>query len=194
MIFAGAQPGAAGLAKDRILFYGVPQPKEAAMPSFDIVSQVDLQEVDNACNNVKKEIATRFDFRNIKTDLDLNRKDKRITLTTGGEMQLKSVREMLLTHCVRRKVDPKCLEFGTPEPTSQGRVKMEITVREGIAKETAQKIVKLIKASPYAKVQASIQDEQVRVTGKKIDDLQGVMALVREANLDVPVQFVNMKA
>lgn len=163
------------------------------MPSFDIVSQVDLQEVDNACNNVKKEIATRFDFRNVPTDLDLNKKDKRLSLTTGGEMQLKAVREMLVAHCVRRKVDPKCLEFGKPEPTSQGRVKMEITVREGISKDTAQKIVKLIKASPFAKVQAAIQDQQVRVTGKKIDDLQGVMRLVREADLDVPMQFVNLK-
>lgn len=163
------------------------------MPSFDIVNVVDLQEVDNACNNVRKELATRFDFRNVPTDLDLNKKDKRISLTTGSETHLKSVRELLTTHCVRRKVDPKSLEFGKHEPTSQGRVKAEIKIREGISKETAQKIVKAIKNSAFSKVQAAIQDEQVRVTGKKIDDLQGVIQLVKGLDLDVPVQFVNMK-
>lgn len=163
------------------------------MPSFDIVSQVDLQEVDNACNNVRKEIATRFDFRNVPTEIELNKKDKRIQVTTGSETHLKSVRELLMGHCVRRKVDPKCLEFGKHEPTSQGRVKAGVKIREGIVKETAQKIVKAIKGSPFSKVQAAIQDEQVRVTGKKLDDLQGVIQLVRGMDLDVPVQFVNMK-
>ncbi len=163
------------------------------MPSFDIVSTVDLQEVDNACNNVRKELATRFDFRNVPTELDLNKKDKRISVTTGSETHLKSVRELLTAHCVRRKVDPKCLDFGKHEPTSQGRVKAEVKVREGISKETGQKIVKAIKGSPFSKAQAAIQDEQVRVTGKKIDDLQGVIQLVKGLELDVPVQFVNMK-
>ncbi len=164
------------------------------MPSFDIVSKVDLQEVDNACNNVNKELATRFDFRNVKTDLDLNKKDKRVHLVTGDEMKVKAVRELLIAHFVRRKIDPKCLDFGVVEGTTGGRVKQDVTIREGISKETAQKIVKLIKASPLKKVQASIMDDMVRVTGKQIDDLQAVMALMREAELDVPVQFVNMKS
>ncbi len=163
------------------------------MPSFDIVSKVDLQEMDNAINNVKKEIETRYDFRGVSTELDLNRKDKKISLVTGDEMKFKAIREMLLTHCIRRKVDPKVLEFGEPEPTSKGQVKAEVTIIEGISKDTAKKMVKMIKDSKL-KVQASIQDEQVRVTGKKIDDLQSVISLMKDADLDVPLQYVNMKS
>ncbi len=163
------------------------------MPSFDIVSKVDLQEVDNAINNVKKEIETRYDFRGVTTELNLNRKDKKITLVTGDEMKFKAVREMLLTQCVRRKVDPKVLEFGETEPTSKGQVKAEIGIIEGISKDQAKKIVKMIKDSKL-KVQSSIQDEQVRVTAKKIDDLQSVISLVKDADLEVPLQYVNMKS
>lgn len=162
------------------------------MPSFDIVSKVDLQEVDNAVNNVRKELETRYDFRNVKTDLELNKKDKVLHITTGDEMKLNAVRDLLLTHCIRRKVDPKSLEFKEKEATSQGRVKMDVAIKEGISKETAQKIVKLIKAEKL-KVQAAIQDEQVRVTGKQIDDLQAVIRLLEERDFDVPLQHVNMK-
>ncbi len=163
------------------------------MPSFDIVSKVDLQEVDNAINNVKKEIETRYDFRGVTTELNLNRKDKKISLVTGDDMKFKAVREMLLTQCIRRKVDPKVLEFGEPEPTSKGQVKAEITIIEGISKDEAKKIVKMIKDSKL-KVQSAIQDEQVRVTGKKIDDLQSVITLLKDADLEVPLQYVNMKS
>ncbi|WP_461208747.1 YajQ family cyclic di-GMP-binding protein [Desulfocurvus sp. DL9XJH121] len=163
------------------------------MPSFDIVSKVDLQEVDNAVNNVLKELATRFDFRNVPTELDLNRKDKRLSLVTGDEMKVRAVRDMLITHCVRRKVDPKVLEFGQEEPTSQGRVKQEIKIREGIDKDTARDIVKLIKDMKLKKVQAAIQDDQVRVTGKQLDDLQAVIQALNAEELDIPLQYVNMK-
>ncbi|NCC26371.1 MAG: YajQ family cyclic di-GMP-binding protein [Deltaproteobacteria bacterium] len=162
------------------------------MPSFDIVSQVDLQEVDNAVNNVKKEVAGRFDFRTIPTDIDFNRKDKKIRLVTGSEMHIRALRDMLIAHLTRRKVDSRILEFKDPEPTSQGRVKQEIGLQEGIDKDTARKIVQLVKASKL-KVQTAIQDEQVRVTGKKIDDLQAVIRLVDEAGLERPLQHVNMK-
>ncbi|WP_045220975.1 YajQ family cyclic di-GMP-binding protein [Desulfonatronum thioautotrophicum] len=162
------------------------------MPSFDIVSKVDLQEVDNAVNNVRKELDTRFDFRNVKTDLDLNRKEKVLHVVTGDEMKMRAIQDLLKMHFTRRKLDPRSLEFLELEATSQGRVKMDIRIKEGISKDTAQKIVKLIK-SRKMKVQAAIQDEQVRVTGKQIDDLQAVINLLDQQEFDVPLQHVNMK-
>jgi len=162
------------------------------MPSFDIVSKVDLQEVDNAVNNVRKELDTRFDFRNVKTDLELNRKDKLLHVVTGDEMKMRAIQDLLKMHFTRRKLDPRSMEFKELEATSQGRVKMDILIREGISKDTAQKIVKLIKAQKL-KVQAAIQDEQVRVSGKKIDDLQAVIKLLDGQEFDVPLQHVNMK-
>lgn len=163
------------------------------MPSFDIVSKVDLQEVDNAVNNVRKELDTRFDFRNVKTDLELNRKDKALHVVTGDEMKMRAIQDLLKVHFTRRKLDPRSLEFKELEATSQGRVKMDILIREGISKDTAQKIVKLIKAQKL-KTQAAIQDEQVRVTGKQIDDLQAVIKLLDGQEFDVPLQYVNMKS
>ncbi len=163
------------------------------MPSFDIVSKVDLQEVDNAVNNVRKELDTRFDFRNVKTDLELNRKEKVLHVVTGDEMKMRAIQDLLKVHFTRRKLDPRSMEFKELEATSQGRVKMDILIKEGISKDTAQKIVKLIKAQKL-KVQAAIQDEQVRVTGKKIDDLQAVIKLLDDQELDVPLQHVNMKS
>ncbi|MBI9112788.1 YajQ family cyclic di-GMP-binding protein [Maridesulfovibrio ferrireducens] len=163
------------------------------MPSFDVVSEVDLQEVDNAVNNVIKEIDTRYDFRGVSTELSFNKKDKVINLLTGDDMKVKAVRDMLITHFTRRKVDSRVIEYGEVEPTSKGQLKQAIKLKEGIDKDTAKKIVKMIKASKI-KVQAAIQDEQVRVTGKKLDDLQAVMSLVRECDLDMPFQFVNMKS
>lgn len=162
------------------------------MPSFDIVSEVDIQEVDNAVNNTVKEIDTRYDFRGVTTNLDLNKKDKIISLVTGDEMKVKAVRDMLITHFTRRKVDSRVMEFGEMEPTSQGQLKQQIKLKEGISKEEAKKVTKLIKDSKI-KVQASIQDEQIRVTGKKIDDLQSVISLVKDCDVDLPFQFVNMK-
>ncbi|BBD09853.1 YajQ family cyclic di-GMP-binding protein [Desulfovibrio ferrophilus] len=163
------------------------------MPSFDIVSQVDMQEVDNAVNNVLKEVQTRYDFRGITTELTLNRKDKVLNLHTGDEMKIRAVREMLISHCMRRKVDPKVLEFGQEEPTSGGTLKQQIKIREGIDKDNAKKIVKLIKDQKLKKIQAAIQDEQVRVTGKQLDDLQTVIQMLNSKDLELPLQFVNMK-
>ena len=113
-------------------------------------------------------------------------------MVTGDEMKIRAIREMLISHFVRRKVDPKSLEFGEPENTSRGQLKQEIKLHDGIDKDAARKLVKLIKDSKL-KVQAAIQDEQVRVSGKKIDDLQEVMALLRESQFELPLQFVNMK-
>lgn len=162
------------------------------MPSFDIVSQIDAQEVDNAVNNVLKEVDTRYDFRGVNTEVTLNKKTNTISIVTGDEMKIKAVKDMMITHFTRRKVDPRSLEFGKFEPTSNGQLKQEVKLKEGIDKDTAKKIVKMIKGAKL-KVQAAIQDEQVRVTGKKLDDLQAVIALVKDFDLDMPFQFVNMK-
>lgn len=162
------------------------------MPSFDIVNEIDLQEVDNAVNNVRKEVETRYDFKGVITEMEFNRKTKVLSLVTGDEMKIRAIREMLISHFVRRKVDPKSLEFGEPENTSRGQLKQEIKLHDGIDKDAARKLVKLIKDSKL-KVQAAIQDEQVRVSGKKIDDLQEVMALLRGSEFELPLQFVNMK-
>ncbi len=163
------------------------------MPSVDVVSKVDLQALDNAINNVKREVSTRFDFKNIKTEITFDRKAKSIHIVTGDDWKVKSVSEMLVGQCARLKVDPKCLDIKEIEPTSHGTAKVDILIKEGIPKETGQKIVKLIKGLKF-KVQPAIQNDQVRLTGKKIDDLQEIMGLLREQDYDLPLQFVNMKS
>jgi len=166
--------------------------KGGSMPSVDVVNKVDMQALDNAVNNVLREVVNRYDFKNIKTDISLNKKDKLIHIVTGDELKMKAVIELLKGHCVRLKVEPKCLAPQKIVPTSHGTVKIDIQIKEGISIDTCKKIVKFIK-STNTKVQSTIQDEQVRVSGKKIDDLQEIMQLLREQDYDVPLQFVNMK-
>ena len=162
------------------------------MPSVDVVSRVDLQALDNAINNVKREISTRFDFKNVKSEITFDRKAKYIHIVTGDDWKVKAVTEMLIGQCSRFKLDSKCLDLKEIEPTSHFGVKMDILIKEGIPKETGQKIVKLIKRLKI-KVQPAIQDDQIRITGKKIDDLQEVMRLLKEQDYNIPLQFVNMK-
>ncbi len=163
------------------------------MPSVDVVSKVDLQALDNVINNVKREISTRFDFKNVKSEITLDRKAKYIHIVTGDDWKVKAVTEMLIGQCTRIKLDPKCLDFKEIEPTSHNTVKMDILIKEGIPKETGQKIVKLIRGLKI-KVQSAIQGDQVRITGKKIDDLQEIMRLLKEQDYNIPLQFVNMKS
>lgn len=163
------------------------------MPSLDVVNQIDLQEVDNAVNNTVKEIATRYDFRDSKTEVEFNRKTKVIQVVTEDSMKVKAVREMLVSNFIKRKLNQKSMDFQDPEGTSHGGLKFNVILQEGISRENAKKIIKIVKDSKL-KVQASIHDDKVRVTGKKIDDLQSVMALLRSAELDIPVQFENMKS
>lgn len=162
------------------------------MPSFDIVSKVDISEVENAVNNTVREVATRYDFRNSNTTVNLDKKEYNIHVVSADSMKMDALKDMLQTNCIRRKVDIRCMEFKKTEPTSQGYLKRDVKINEGISKEQAQQIVKLIKKMNL-KVQASIQDEQVRVTGKKIDDLQNVIQEMRRADLEIPLQFINMK-
>ncbi|MEX0638932.1 MAG: YajQ family cyclic di-GMP-binding protein [Balneolaceae bacterium] len=162
------------------------------MASFDIVNQVDTQEVDNAVNNTLKEVSTRYDFRGLHTEINFDRKANTIDITAAESMKMRAVKEMLIGHFVKRKLSPKILEFGPEEGSSQGSVRVKTTMKEGIDRETAKKIVKEIK-SLKAKVQPAIMEDQVRVTGKKIDDLQEVIQHLKSKNFGIPLQFVNLK-
>ena len=163
------------------------------MPSVDVVSKADLQIICNAINNVKREISTRYDFKNVESEITFDRKAKYIHIVSGDDWKAKAVADMLSGQCIRFKLDPRCLDLREIEPTSHDTVKMDIFIKEGISKETSRKIVKLIK-SLKIKVQSTIQDDQVRITGKKIDDLQEIMRLLREQDYNIPLQFVNMKS
>ena len=162
------------------------------MASFDIVSRIDLQEVDNAVNISKKAILARYDFRGSKTEISLDKKDKKIHVTTEDDMKMRAVQDTLIENLVKRKVDRRCLEPKANEMAAQGMIKREIAIREGVDADHARNIVKMIKDKKL-KVQAAMQDQQVRVTGKNIDDLQSVIQMVRAANLPIPLQFVNMQ-
>jgi len=162
------------------------------MASFDIVSRIDLQEVDNAVNISKKAILARYDFRGSKTEITLDKKEKKIQVVTEDDMKMRAVQDTLIENLVKRKVDRRYLEPKANEMAAQGMIKREIAIKEGVDAEHARNIVKMIKDKKL-KVQAAIQDQQVRVTGKSIDDLQSVIQMLRGANLPIPLQFVNMQ-
>lgn len=159
------------------------------MPSFDIVSEVDDQEVRNAVENANRELATRFDFRGVEASFTWSKDET--TLSAEADIQLQQMVDMLRNKLMKRDLDPETMEIG--EPVHSGKTfSIKVTFKQGIEAPTAKKIVKLIKDSK-CKVQAAIQGEQVRVTGKKRDDLQAIMTLVREANLGQPFQFNNFR-
>ncbi|MBF0447177.1 MAG: YajQ family cyclic di-GMP-binding protein [Magnetococcales bacterium] len=160
------------------------------MPSFDIVSEVDMQEADNAVNQAIKEITTRYDFKGSKSSVE--REEAVITVISDDEYKMEQVMEVLKGKLFKRKIDPAVLDYSSLEPASGGLVRQKVTIRQGVDKDLAKKIIKIIKDSK-AKVQASIQGEQVRVTGKKRDDLQQVIALMKESNLEMPLQFNNFR-
>jgi cyclic-di-GMP-binding protein len=162
------------------------------MPSFDIVNRVDLQEVDNAVNITKKAILSRYDFRNSKTEITIDKKEKKIRVTTEDDMKLRAVQDTLIENLVKRKVDRKCLDAKPSEAAAHGMIQRDIAIKEGVDSDTARNIVKLIKDKKL-KVQAAIQESQVRVTGKKIDDLQEVIQLLRGGQIAIPLQFINMQ-
>lgn len=162
------------------------------MPSFDIVNEINAQEVDNAINNTQKEVSTRYDFKGLHTEVEFHKKENRIHLVAAESMKLQAVKDMLIKHFIKRGLEPKALEYGSEGGTSQGHVKMDVTIKEGIDRETAKKIVKEIK-NLKLKVQPAIQDNQVRVSGKKIDDLQEVIRYMKSKNFGIPLQFVNLK-
>lgn len=162
------------------------------MPSFDIVNEINAQEVDNAVNNTLKEVSTRYDFKGLHTEVEFMKKESRIDIVAAESMKLKAVKDMLIKHFIKRGLEPKVLEYGSEEGTSQGHVKVSAKIKEGIDRKTAKKIVKEIK-SLKLKIQPAIQDNQVRVTGKKINDLQEVIQHLKKKDFGIPKQFVNMK-
>ncbi|MCU0352988.1 MAG: YajQ family cyclic di-GMP-binding protein [Cytophagales bacterium] len=163
------------------------------MASFDIVSKIDGQTLDNAINTAKKEILNRYDFHGSKSEVELDKKTNVLHVLTENEMRLKAIQDAVMVRMAKQGLDPKSLEFGDVESASGNMVRRNITVRQGVDKETAKKIVKLIKDSGL-KVQAAIMDDQIRVTAKKIDDLQAVIAKLRAADVGLPLQFTNMKS
>ncbi len=162
------------------------------MPSFDVVSRVDMQELDNAVNQTKKEISTRFDFRGSKTKIDLDRKENKIVLLTEDDMRLRAIKDLLISKAVRRSIDPQALVFGNPERAAGDMLRQTVTVTNGIDTDTARKVVKVVKDTGL-KVQAAIQGDEVRVSGKQRDDLQAVIAALKAADVGVPLQFVNYR-
>lgn len=162
------------------------------MPSFDIASKVDLQTLDNAVNIAKKEIDNRYDFKGTHVTFDLNKKDMTIAIEVESDMKLKQLEDVLLTKAMRQGLESNCFDLSKEHTASGKYIRKTISIKNGIDKENAKKIVKLIKDSG-SKVQAAIMDDIIRVTGKKRDELQEVIQLCRTSSLDLPLQFVNMK-
>ncbi|HXH65387.1 MAG TPA: YajQ family cyclic di-GMP-binding protein [Mariprofundaceae bacterium] len=160
------------------------------MPSFDVVSETDMQEVDNAINQVKKEIMTRYDFKGSRASIERN--DAVITVIADDQYKLGAIHELLKARVVRRGLDPKCLDFATAERASGDTLRQTITVKQGVDKELGKQITREIKDSKL-KVQSSIQGEMVRITGKSRDDLQAAMALIRGIEADRPLSFTNLR-
>jgi uncharacterized protein YajQ (UPF0234 family) len=162
----------------------------AAMPSFDIVSKVQLNEVDNAFNQAQKEIAQRFDFKD--TDTALEKTDDAVSARSSSEERAKAAMGVFQEKLIKRKVSLRFFDVGKPEPTSKGGSRVVAKIKDGIETEKGRTLVQILKDSKL-KVQASIQDSQVRVTGKNKDDLQAAMRAVREKDLGIELQFVNLR-
>ncbi len=161
------------------------------MPSFDIVSKVDLQEVDNAVNQAIKEITQRYDFKGTVNELELEKDSLKIL--AADDYKLEAIKDILIGKLVRRGLSPKCFDYGKVEPASAGAVRVRVAIVQGISKEKGKEIVKLIKETKL-KVQPQIMEDQVRVTGKKIDDLQEVMQFLKGQDVGIELQFENMRS
>lgn len=160
------------------------------MPSFDIVSKTDMAEVDNALNGMRREIGQRFDFKGSRCSVE--RSEGTLTLLADDEPKLKQMQELLKVHLTRRKVDVAALAFAEPERASGNMLRQQVTVRQGIDAALAKRILRELKDGKL-KVQAAIQGDELRVTGKKRDDLQAAIALVRAMKIDQPLQYVNFR-
>jgi len=158
--------------------------------SFDIVSQTDLQEVDNAVNQAMKEIKQRFDFRGTKSNIV--REESVLKITSDDDFKLENVIDILKGKAVKRNISPKSFEYGKVEAAAQGTVRQNVTLKSGIDKDNSKKIITLIKESKL-KVQTQIQDDQIRVSGKNRDDLQQVIAKLRQLELEIDLQFINFR-
>ena len=160
------------------------------MPSFDIVSKTDMTSVDNALQGVIKEMQVRYDFKGSKSEV--SKTDETITILADDDLKRRQVEELLVTHLTRKGVDTKALEFGKLEQAGGNMVRQTITVKQGVQRDVAQNIVKAIKSSKL-KTQAAVQGDEIRVSGKKRDDLQETMAMIKELDVDLPLQFENFR-
>jgi len=163
-----------------------------ADPSFDVVSEVAMPEVVNAVAQTQKEVSQRFDLKGTAAGLELKEKERQIVLTANDDFGLKAVNDVLQNKLIKRNVALKSLVYGPPEPAAKGTVRQLVTIQQGIETEKAKEIVKAIKDAKL-KVQAAIQGDQVRVTGKKRDDLQAVIALLKGKDFGLPLQFTNYR-
>ena len=160
------------------------------MPSFDVVSKLDHQEIDNAIGNATREILNRYDFKGSDTSIEL--KENEITIITDDELKLNQVHDLIVTHLVRRKVDPLCLDKQNMEKAGGNKVRQVYKLVEGIEQTIAKKITADVKSSKI-KVQVKINGNELRVDGKKKDDLQTVMQMIKDSNVGIPIQFVNFR-
>ena len=160
------------------------------MPSFDVVSRLDHQEIDNAIGNATREITTRYDFKG--SDTSIEKKENSIVVTTDDEMKAGQVNDMLVTHFVRRKLDPLCLKKKELEKAAGNKIRQTYDLIEGIEQTLCKKITADVKSSKL-KVQVKINGNELRVDGKKKDDLQSVMKLIEDSNIGIPVQFINFR-
>ena len=162
----------------------------ASESSFDVVSRIDQQELDNALNQARREIENRFDFKNSKTTIDWD--DKKITVVSDDELKMRNVIDVIQGKAVKRGIDVKAFDLGELEPAASGTVRRVITLRTGIPKDKSKPLMEKIKALKL-KVNAQYQDEQVRVTGKSRDDLQKVIAELKAMEFELPLQFTNYR-
>ena len=160
------------------------------MPSFDIVSRTDLQEVDNAVQGAMREISARYDFKG--SNCLINRSDEALMIKADDDLKLKQVQEILRGHLAKRKVDAGAFDFAKPEKASGNTVRQTVTIKQGIERDLAQQVMKVIKGAKL-KVQVAIQGDELRISGKKRDDLQDAIALVKEAKITQPLQYVNFR-
>ncbi len=160
------------------------------MPSMDVVSKTDMAEVENAVQGAMREVGTRFDFKGSKCSVEVV--DATLVVLADDDLKLKQVDELIRGYLTRRKVDAGAFEFGTGEKASGNTLRQVVTIKQGIEREVAQKITKAVKSSKL-KIQAAIQGDELRISGKKRDDLQAAMAMIKDLKIELPLQFINFR-
>ena len=160
------------------------------MPSFDIVSRIDMAELDNAINGIERELKQRYDLKGTMCSIERTGND--LTIMADNDMLLRQMHQLLHTHCARRGVDSGSLDFKTPQSATKGSLRQTVMVRQGVDDATGRLISKLVKAQKF-KVQSTIQGDEMRITGKKRDDLQEVITALKDLKVDLPLQYVNFR-
>jgi cyclic-di-GMP-binding protein len=166
----------------------------AKTSTFDITSEVDLQEVDNAVNQAEKEIAQRYDFKGVTAEITFDKADSSLTILADDEYKLKAVIDVLQSKLIKRNVPIRNLDYGKLEQAGGGKARQVVKIQQGIPGEKAKEIVKSIKAGGFKKVQAQIQDDQVRVQSPSIDDLQAVITMLKQEDFEIELQFGNFRS